>query len=206
MPPVGSVQLCQRAYRLCQNGPDMDDATEPAPEPGPGPGPGPDSAGHPSRRWFLAFGGALVVGGGAGTGIAFLRPVSRPEPTPPPRPPADLVAALDAAIAAEQSLLADLTATTGGAKDVRLVIAQARADHTAHLRALRAVLASLPKPAHHRRSSGPAGRPRTQAQLRTAEARAARVAADRAARLDGSLAALLASIAACEATHAELLA
>ena len=203
MPPVGSVQLCQEAYRLCQNGPDMDDATEPAPEPAPGPEP--ESAGHPTRRWFLAFGGALVVGGGAGTGIAVLRPVHQPKRTPPPRPPADLVLALDAAIAAERSLLADLTATTGGAKDVRLVITQARADHTAHLRALRAVLASLPEPAHPRRPSPPAGRARTQAQLRTAEARAARVAAAHAARLDGSLATLLASIAACEATHAELL-
>ena len=203
MPPVGSVQLCQKAYRLCQNGPDMDDATEP--EPQPAPEPEPESARHPSRRWFLAFGGALVVGGGAGTGIAFLRPVSKPKPTPPPRPPAHLGAALDAAIAAEQDLLADLTATTGGAKDVRLVIAQARADHTAHLRALRGVLASLPEPAHHRRLVPPPGRPRTQAQLRTAEARAAHVAAARAGRLDGSLAALLASIAACEATHAELL-
>ena len=49
------------------------------------------------------------------------------------------------------------------------------------------------------------GTPRTATQLRTAEFRASEAAAGRAARVDGRLATVLASIAACEATHAALL-
>jgi hypothetical protein len=85
------------------------------------------------------------------------------------------------------------------------VIAQARADHAAHLHALRRVQASLPKPAHRPARQKVHGTPRTQAQLRAAETAASVTAAKRAAGLDGAVAVLLASIAACEATHAELL-
>jgi hypothetical protein len=177
----------------------MDDATNPAPRPLPEP------ADHRTRRWFLAFGGALVVGAGAGTGAAFLHPVPKRKPKPPPRPPADVEAELTAAVAAERALLADLDATSGGPPAVRQVIAQARGDHEAHLAALRGVQRSLPKPAHRPAPHEIAGTPRTQAQLRTAETSASAAAAMRAAVLDGALAALFASIAACEATHAELL-
>jgi hypothetical protein len=112
---------------------------------------------------------------------------------------------LDAAVAAERGLLADLDATSGGAPAVRQVIAQARADHTAHLHALRGVQRSLPKPGHRPAEHALPGTPRTQAQLRAAETAASAAAAKRAAGLAGAVAALLASIAACEATHAELL-
>src|SRR3954454_4061612 len=73
-----------------------------------------------SRRWFLAGGLAVVAGAGAGVGAEYLRDESPPLP-----PPAVLVQAA----AAERALIADLTATTGGTPEVRLVIEQARADH-----------------------------------------------------------------------------
>ena len=138
----------------------------------------------------------MLLGGGAGVLAEILQESS---PAPPPRPPA----ALAAAIEAERALIADLDATTGGAPHVRHLIAQARADHVAHLNALRKTLRALapvpaPKPAPVH------GRPRKLAELRAAETKAAAVAAQHAASLAGAAAALLASIAACEATHAEL--
>jgi hypothetical protein len=194
----------------------MDDATNPPPRPlsgslpGPAPEPPPETPPEPTpqthpRRWFLAAGGALVLGAGAGIGVAVLRPADRRRPPRPERPPADLIAALNAAVLAERALLADLAATTGGSAAVRQVIVQARADHTAHLQALRGVQRSLPRPERHPPQHRLRGTPRTKAQLRSAETRAAHAAAKQAATLDGATSALLASIAACEATHAELL-
>jgi hypothetical protein len=149
-----------------------------------------------SRRWLLAGGTALLLGGGAGVVTERLRHTEPAAPTTAP-------AALLAAVRAERALLADLDATTGGSPAVRAVIGQVRADHAAHLAALRGILAGY--------SSGRAatakrhGRPRTLAQLHAAEEDAARTAAQHADALTGPAAALLASIAACEATHAELL-
>jgi hypothetical protein len=149
----------------------------------------------PSRRWFLAGGALVVLGAAGGAAAALLRGAV-------PLPPAP--AALRAAAAAERRLIADLDATTGGSPAVRRVIVQARADHAAHLAALTRLLAGYRRPAPA--SAAPrGGTPRTLAQLRTAEQRAAAGAAAHAAALDGGLAALLASIAACEASHAELL-
>lgn len=150
-----------------------------------------------SRRWLLAGGVALVVGGGAGVGADFLSARPRSRPVSPPAPPAELLAA----ITAERALIADLDATTGGTPPVRQVIVQARADHAAHLRALRGALAGYAK----HRTTPQSGAPRTRAELRRAEERAAAAAGRRAAALSGAHAALLASIAACEATHAALL-
>ena len=106
-------------------------------------------------------------------------------------------------MAAERALIADLDATTGGTPAVRTVITQARADHAAHLRVLRSLAATYDRPPGP--SPSPRARPRTLAQLHDAESAAATAAAARAARYphpDG--AALLASIAACESTHAAL--
>jgi hypothetical protein len=164
--------------------------------------PGPQHAAPRSRlprRWFLAGGVALLAGAGAGVGADLRRKDPVVRPPLPPRPPAALVAAAHA----ERRLLADLRVTTGGPADVRAVVEQLKADHEAHLAALTALLARYRAP-----SSTPAagGTPRTPAQLRTAEQRAASTAAAHAEALHGPQAALLASIAACEATHAELLA
>lgn len=179
----------------------MDD-TDSAHRPRPGPGP----AAHArqtdglSRRWFLAGGGAIVVA--AGTGVAAELVHHRGAARPGPRPPPEV---LLAAVAAERALIADLDATTGGAPAVREVITQSRADHAAHLRTLSALVAGYDAPAAAASTSVSPGTPRTLAELRAAEQRASSAAAHRAATLHSQLAALLASIAACEATHAELL-
>ena len=153
---------------------------------------------HPgtSRRWFLAGGAAVVLGSGAGILAGALQDESAAPPPPAP-------AALLAAVAAERALIADLRATTGGTPAVRRVIVQASADHAAHLAALTRLLGGFRTPTHS--PSPPRGTPRRLAELRAAEQRASAAAAANAAQLDGGLAALLASIAACEATHAELL-
>jgi hypothetical protein len=148
-----------------------------------------------SRRWVLAGGAALVAGAAAG---AIVELISADGPAVPPLPPAALLAA----VRAERRLIADLDATTGGAPGARQVIVQARADHAAHLEALTAVLRGF-RPIRTDRPTR--GRPRTLAQLHEAEATAARDAAHRAEQLSGATATLLASIAACEASHAELL-
>jgi len=174
----------------------------------------PAQPGGPARRWFLA-GGAAALLGAAGGVLAGLQTGHRattppPPPPPPPGPPRGLLAAAEA----ERALIADLDATTGGGSDVRGVIGQVRADHAAHLRALVALIAQFEhgparerrrEPVPSRKNRRPRGTPRTLAELRAAERRAAKAAAQHAAALDGGYAAVLASVAACEATHAELL-
>jgi hypothetical protein len=150
-----------------------------------------------SRRWFLAGGAAVLLGGGGGAAAALLRDE---KPAPPPVAPPELLAAA----AAERRLIADLDATTGGTPAVRRVIVSARADHAAHLAALTRLLAGYRRTAATR-PGAVRGTPRTRAELRAAEERAAAAAAAHAATLPGGLAALLASISACEASHAELL-
>jgi hypothetical protein len=152
-----------------------------------------------SRRWLLAGGAAVLLGGGAGA-IAELLP-SDTSAALPPLPPAALVAAS----AAERQLIADLDATTGGSAPARRVIVQARADHAAHLRALTDLLARFRTTPSTPPTPRLCGTPRTLAQLRAAEQEASAAAAQRASTLRGGYAALLASVAACEATHAELL-
>jgi hypothetical protein len=141
---------------------------------------------------FLAAGGAAVLaGGGAGVGVALTRP--RPRPPAPPAAPAVLVEAL----AAERALLADLDASTDAAA------AAVRRDHAAHATVLQGAIAATgarPAPA-----ATPTGRARSRDELRAAEQAAAQAGAARASRASGAHAALLASIAACEASHAELL-
>jgi hypothetical protein len=90
-------------------------------------------------------------------------------------------------------------------------------DHLAHERALAALVSadgsdaraagsSSPSPSPSpSRSDSPHTRPPTRAALRAGESAAATRAAALATTLSGPGAAVLASIAACEATHAELL-
>ncbi|MDT4931580.1 MAG: hypothetical protein QOF92_4447 [Pseudonocardiales bacterium] len=183
----------------------MDDSTTPwRPQPGPRHASPDRPPGGTSRRWFLAGGAAVVLAAGGGVGADFLL-TKRPSDQPPPAPPDALLAAAET----ERALIADLDATTGGAPAVRQVISQARANHAAHLSALRGLLADYrtPSPTPSTSPTPPVrGTPRTAAQLRAAEQRAAATAAQRASALDGTMAALFASIAACEATHAALLA
>lgn len=146
-----------------------------------------------SRRAAL-WSGAGVLAAGAGAAAGYLLPAghtTRDEPPPP---------VLTAAIAAEEQLLRVTSAAPpAGLADA---VAQAHADHQAHLTALQAIRArygtgSTPAP----RSSSPLV---TASALHAAESDAAGAAATRAATATGTLAGLLASIAACEATHASL--
>lgn len=131
-----------------------------------------------------------------------------------------------AALAAERALIAGIDAAGSLPGTDGQILRRIRAEHVAHERALAAAVRAAggdayPAGASHSASPGggpgPSGRPRTGTPpagghrpglpaLGAAEAAAARAAARRAARLHGRDAALLASISASEATHAELLA
>jgi hypothetical protein len=157
-----------------------------------------------TRRWFLVSGAAVLVG--AGGGVAADLAQHRRRPRQRPVAPAEL----RAAVAAERALVADLDATTGGGAQVRALLTQLRADHAAHLSALTGLVATYGAAGASAGASASAAPPapgvaRSVAQLRAAEQQASAAAADRAARLAGAHAALLASIAACEASHADLL-
>jgi hypothetical protein len=151
-----------------------------------------------SRRTVLISGVAAVVAGAAGGGTyAAIRPVGRARR---PAPPADLVAALSA----EADLIAAVDAAIAADGSLRTELTGVRSDHVAHQLVLRAALADY-APAPVPSPSSPLATAPTRAALRTGEARAAADAAARASRLTGRVAAVLASVSACEATHAELL-
>jgi hypothetical protein len=183
------------------------------------------AASHPVSRRAVVLGSAVAVLAGAGAGIAagVLRhlPGTAGQPAPP---------GLISAVSAEQNLLTAVRATlaalpSDAATPVRAALTATAADHVAHLTALRAALAGYrPTPADGSVISGtavsagsattatasppvgsghpPAGAPTTPDGVRGAEERASSAAAVRAAQLTGRDATLLASIAACEATHA----
>jgi hypothetical protein len=131
-----------------------------------------------------------------------LRP--RPRKKTPAPPPAVLVAAL----ATERALITSLDVSLAASPSSRATLTQLRTDHLAHEQALLAAIAQASdQDARPPPSATPTTRPEplTTARLRSAEQRASGQAAVRAAQLTGRDATLLASIAACEATHAELL-
>ncbi len=158
----------------------------------------------PSRRTVLATGALCVAAAGAGVGAGVVATRSAP------RARSDAEATLRAAVAAERALITAaeramvtaLDAAAHPAASLRPLLRQVRADHIAHLAALQAALVLAgggPNPAPSRPVAT------NRAPLRTLEQRAAARAAARAALLDGRDAVLLASIAACEASHAQLL-
>lgn len=152
-----------------------------------------------TRRWFLAGTGAVLLGAGGGVAAEFARKQPKPPPNPPPM-------ALVAAQTAEQNLLLDAQRTLkrSGADAARL--SQIEGDHRLHLQALRAALTRYdPLPKRRRRLSTRIAGPLGISALRKAESAAARDGAARARQLRGRDATLLASIAACEATHVEVL-
>ncbi|POM24446.1 hypothetical protein BTM25_30750 [Actinomadura rubteroloni] len=148
-----------------------------------------------------------------GAGLAL--PLAACAPREPERPAAVRaeVTVLVGAIAAEQDLVALYEAArTAGA------LPAARLDpvldhHRAHLAALRKLYVpgsgsrageggAVPSPSP---ATVPSGRSRVLAELRAAEARAARDRLAEVARADPGLAQVLASIGACEAGHAAVL-
>ena len=156
-----------------------------------------EPSGHPVTRRHVLLGGLGVV---AATAVGALAAVTGDRGTGSAQAPAELVAARDA----ELRLIAAIDASVARDPALRAHLAPIRADHVAHRDALDGALASYParSPAAAATRAGALDRP----GLRAAERTAAAHAAQRAATLAGPNAALLASIAACEASHAELLA
>jgi hypothetical protein len=153
-----------------------------------------------TRRAFLAAGG-LLVAGAAGGGVAL--GLSGGTSAPAPLQPRVRAALVRAAIAEVDLIAAAERAMRAARGSARVTLRGVRRNHVAHLAAIRAAIAEAAYPArpprirkHARQLTG---------ALSAAEARAARAGARRALQLTGAPSALLASIAACEATHAELL-
>jgi hypothetical protein len=156
------------------------------------------------RAVLLGSGVAVIAAGGGGVGYGLLRPVHHTDAAA--SPPADLVAAL----AGEGALIERIDAAVAHDPSLHRVLAGVRADHVAHQTVLQAAVAAYagaPGPS----TSAPTATPTTpateltRAGLREREVAAGTLAAARALRLTGRDATVLASIAASEASHAELL-
>lgn len=164
---------------------------------------GPLPQAPPSRRGFLVVGGlaAVAAGGGAWWALSADGTKSASVPTA-------LLDQLRAARAAEDELMATLDAARKHAGAHGAAMGQLRADHLAHARAIDALVADALYPAKPTASAPPVSTPSGRipiAVIKANETRAARAAARRATTLTGQAAVLLASIAACEASHVELL-
>jgi hypothetical protein len=157
----------------------------------------------PSRRGFLIVGGLAVVAAGGGAWWAL-----SDDGTTSASVPTALIGQLHAARTAEDELIATIEAALKHPGSRGSVLRRLHADHVAHAAAIEALTADVLYPAKPSASSAPVTAPTghiSTTALRAAETRAARVAGKRAASLSGQAAVLLASIAACEATHAEVL-
>lgn len=169
-----------------------------------------DSPGRAASRRGVLIGGGIAVLAAAGGGIALgvaTTPAAGEHPSTAARVPAELAAA----VAAETELIAGIDSVLGTARGhTKRALREIRADHVAHLAALRASIVDDVYPLATPSASGSPSASRPPAapspDVRAAELRASRAAAARAGRLSGRDAALLASIAASEASHAELLA
>jgi hypothetical protein len=151
-----------------------------------------------TRRSLLGA-GVILLAGGVGAAVAGIEPArgGGREPRAAPVP-------LQEALAREQSLVAGLEAALRRGLGPAVALRAAHADHLAHAAALRSAIVADPVPSAS--SAPPSAVAPTITQLRDAEVAAADSAAAESAALAGAHAALLASIAASEATHAELLA
>jgi hypothetical protein len=159
---------------------------------------------HPTRRVVLAAAVTLPLAAVSGCGGANVL-------ASPPRPAAD-VGLLRSAIAAEQLMIARYGAVIGGTTAaMSSTLAPLLAEHRAHLVQLRSRLvvpAGSPTPSQ-RAPAAPAGVPSAPgaalAYLRDAERAAASALLGRLPHAPASLAQLLASISASEASHVPVL-
>ena len=152
-----------------------------------------------SRRAWLGTAGVVAAAAAGGALVALIRPdaVSGHPPAAPDW--------LSAALAREQQLLSGLDAATRADPALRVRLAPLRADHAAHLEVLQGLLSRYgPTPASASGSNAPPA-PVGVAGVRRAELAASRATAAAALTAPGGDAGLLASIAACEATHAAVL-
>jgi len=168
-------------------------------------------AADPTRRRVLTASALAAVTAAAGSGCA----PGRPWPwANPPRPAPD-VAVLQAAIAAERGVVAAYSAVISAVPALAAAAAPLLDQHRAHLAQLRQRLVvpagAPPSPRATQRARRPAapvpaGRSAALAYLRAAEGeQAAFLLRSLATPMTPSLAQLLASIAASEATHEALL-
>jgi hypothetical protein len=153
-----------------------------------------------SRRTWLGSAGVVAAAAAAGVLVARLRP--DPVSGHPPGPPEWLPAAL----ARERTLIAGIDAAGRADAILRVRLAPLRADHAAHLQVLQDLSARYqPVSTGQPRPTTPASSPAGVAGVRQAELAASRATAAAALTATGANAGLLASIAACEATHVEVL-
>lgn len=161
----------------------------------------------PSRRGFVVVGALAVLAAGAG----MWRALDTGNGGSGPLSPA-VSAGLRAAADTERALIASADSASKHAGSHGAALRAVRADHVQHLAAIEALIADLSypvpasSPSSEHTSAAPAPRAVKIADVRAGETAASRTAAQRAAASSGRAAVLLASIAACEATHAELLA
>ncbi|PZS32222.1 MAG: hypothetical protein DLM59_08595 [Pseudonocardiales bacterium] len=155
-----------------------------------------------TRRRFLA-GSLRVLGGGTALVAASAcdplgrsGPRPRRSPSPGPDPLLELLAAERALLSQYDVVLARFPAAPGAAA--------VRADHAAHVDALRA-LVHAPAAASPAPVSPPGTTAAAVAMLRAAETSAAARATDACLAAPAARAALLGSIAACETAHLVLL-
>jgi hypothetical protein len=106
------------------------------------------------------------------------------------------------AVAQEVSLIAIIDAVTDASPANAALLKQLRADHAEHERVLRSLIPAGSAPL---RLPAVSMAPATVSIVRSTEQRASQVAAAAAGSSEGATAVLLACIAACEASHAELL-
>lgn len=164
---------------------------------------------QPTRRRLLVLAAqALPAGLLAGCGLLDRSP-ARPTPRPSQRPQARRPDPLLALLAAERRLLGAYDDVLTRHPQLLARLAAVRADHAAHLDALRALTAdrelALPSPTPASSSPPPASAGTALASLRAAEGSAAARTAAACLAAPSSQAALLGSIAACESAHLVLL-
>lgn len=159
-----------------------------------------------TRRRLLAGSLRAGVGGLVVAGAAACDPLGRSHPTPRPDRPTAPDPLLEL-LAAERALLSQYDAVLARFPSVASVTA-VRADHAAHVDALRAVVRA---PATSASASptppvaAPATLPAAMAALRAAEVSAAARTTAACIAAPASRAALLGSIAACESAHLVIL-
>jgi hypothetical protein len=149
-----------------------------------------------SRRSVLAGGALLLTSAMLGC-----TDPDQPQPTPSGSPDPD-AAALRAALAREEELLAAYAAAAASAPDADTVgFAEIATRHELHRTAILAALATVGAPATESAPAAPSdATPEDLARLETEAAVAGRTAADQVTA--GDLAGLLASIAAAESANA----
>jgi hypothetical protein len=161
-----------------------------------------EQVGQATRRGVLAAAVALPLAAAGCQGLGVLGT--------PPRPLPDVTVLRDA-IDGETQLIAQYTAVLAAQPGMAGLLAPLLGQHRAHLGRLRARLivprgaAATPSPSRRARVQVPGSAPTAQALLQQAESSAAQSLLGRLAAASPSLAQLLASIAASEASHALLL-